>query len=75
VDVNGSATLVRGRGNVATWQRGSTNLRCVFISRICMVNLKLLAFIVPEISTFIRTDGHGQIDSVIDPDQEYIYLI
>jgi len=40
-----------------------------------MVNLKLLAFIVPEISTFIRTDGHGQIDSVIDPDQEYIYLI
>jgi len=26
----------------------------------------------PEISTFIRTDEHGQIDSAIDPDQEYI---
>jgi len=29
-----------------------------------------MGFIVPEISTSIRTDRHGQIDSAIDPDQE-----
>jgi len=40
-----------------------------------MPNLNLLALIVPEISKFIRTDGLGQIDSVIDPDQEYILFI
>jgi len=28
-----------------------TNLRCVYVSRICLLNL-LLAFIVPQISTF-----------------------
>jgi len=35
--------------------RGSTTLSFVFVSRICMLNLNLLAVIVPEISTFIRT--------------------
>jgi len=30
------------------------------------------SFIVPEISTFIQTDGDRQICSVIDSDQEYI---
>jgi len=30
-----------------------------------------LAFIVPEILTFIRKSGHDQIDSAIQPDQEY----
>jgi len=52
-----------------------------FVSRICMLNLNLLAFIFPQVSTFIRTDGHGYrplygqsyIDSAIDSDQEYIY--
>jgi len=29
-------------------------LRCFFASKICMLNLNLLAFIVPEISKFIR---------------------
>jgi len=28
--------------------------------------------VVPAISTFIRKDGQSQIDSAIDPDQEYI---
>jgi len=36
-----------------------------------MVNLNPLAFIVPGISRFIRTDGHGQIDSANDPDQGF----
>jgi len=35
------------------WQHLITILRCVY---------KTLAFIVHEISTFIRTAGHGQID-------------
>jgi len=30
-----------------------------FVSRICMLNLNLLAFIFPQVSTFMRTDGHG----------------
>jgi len=51
------------------------NMRCVFTSRICVLNLNLLAFIVPEISTFIGTEGHGQTELAVDPDQEYIYLI
>jgi len=35
-----------------------------------------LAIIVSEISAFIRTDGHGWIDSANDPDQEHIvYLL
>jgi len=46
-----------------------------YVSRICMLNLNLLAFIVPEISTFIGTDWQGQIGSAIDPDQEYIHYI
>lgn len=33
-----------------------------------------LAFIVPEISMFIRMNEHFQIDSDIDPDQEDVYL-
>lgn len=42
----------------------------------CMLNLNILTFIVPKIETFVRTDGHGYIDSTIDPDQEeYIYFI
>jgi len=40
-----------------------------------MLNLNLLAFIVPEFETDRRTDGHDQIDSAIYPDQEYLYLI
>jgi len=27
----------------------------------CVLNLNFLAFIVPQISTLMRTDGHGQI--------------
>lgn len=27
--------------------------------------------LVPEIKTCIRTNGHGHINSAIDPDQEY----
>jgi len=37
-----------------------------------MLNLNILAFIVPEIESFI--DGHGEIASAFDPDQEYIYI-
>jgi len=44
------------------------NMRCVFTSRICVLNLNLLAFIVPEISTFIGTEGHGQTELAVDPD-------
>jgi len=36
------------------WQNGSTNLRCVFVSRICILNLDLVEFtslLVPKIST------------------------
>jgi len=44
------------------------------VSRICMLKLNLLSFIVPEISTFIRTGGHGQIDLAIDTEQKYIYF-
>jgi len=41
-----------------------------------MLNLNLLAFIVPETSAFIRTDVHGQIESAVpDPDQEYKYTL
>jgi len=44
-----------------------------------MLNPDLLAFTVPEISTFIRTDkqtgGQAQIDSTIEPDQEYMYVL
>jgi len=35
---------------------GSTNLHCVYVSRVCMLNLNLSSFYIPEISTFIRTD-------------------
>jgi len=38
------------------WQHGQTNLGCVFVSGIRMLNLNLQDFIVPEISIFIRTD-------------------
>jgi len=40
-----------------------------------MPNPSIVAFIVFEISAFIWTDGHGQIDSASDPDQEYIYFM
>jgi len=40
-----------------------------------MPNPSIVAFIVSEISAFIRTDGRGKIDSLSDPDQEYIYFI
>lgn len=56
------------------WEHGSKHLHCVYVSGICMLNLNLLAFIAPDISTFIRTDrqtdGRGQIDLAMDPDQE-----
>jgi len=40
-----------------------------------MPNPSIVAPIVSEISAFIRTDGHGWIDSASDPDQEYIYFM
>jgi len=43
-----------------------------------MLNLNILAFIVPQISTFTRTDrqtdGRGQIKLAIDADQECFLL-
>jgi len=39
-----------------------------------MLNPSIAAFIVFEITAFIRTDGHGYIDSASDPDKEYICL-
>jgi len=56
------------RVGVTTWVNGQ------YVCIICMHNLYLLAFIVPETSTFIRTDGHGQIDSAVDPDL-YTYMV
>jgi len=53
------------------WHPAETNLRCAGGPGICMS----LALIVSEISAFIRTDGHGWIDSASDPDQEYIYFM
>jgi len=50
-------------------------MRCVYAIKICVLKCKLLAFTVPGNSTFIRTNGHGQIDSAIDPDQEYINIL
>jgi len=47
----------------------------VFVSRLYMRNLNLLAFIVSEMLTFLRTGGHGQIDLAIDADQEYLSVI
>jgi len=59
-----------GRGNFWAlqwaWKHGPTNLRCVFVSRICMQDLSLLAFIVPEISKFIRTDGQSDRQTWLD---------
>jgi len=40
--------------------------------RVCMLNPSIAAFIVFEITAFIRTDGYGYIDSASDPDKEYI---
>jgi len=39
------------------WHSAETNLRCTGISGICMPNPSIVAFIVSEISAFIRTDG------------------
>lgn len=36
----------------------------------CMLSLNILAFIV-----FVRTYGQGQIDSSINPDQEYLCIL
>jgi len=49
--------------NVKNYQQifhmyGRSSLRW-FVSKICMLNLNILSYIVSEISTFIRTDGHG----------------
>jgi len=41
------------------WHIAETNLRCVRRSGICTPVFNSLAFIVSEISAFIRTDGHG----------------
>jgi len=48
------ATIVKNVRFVgeATWVN-----KLVFVSRICMMNRYLLAFIVLEISTFTQTDG------------------
>jgi len=35
------------------------NMRCAGISKICMPNPSIVAFIVSKMITFIRTDGHG----------------
>lgn len=56
------------------WQHSEINLRCVNVSS-CLLYLNILAFKVPEMETFILTDGHDQIDSDIDPDNKYIFLI
>jgi len=46
----------------------------VYFFEICMLYDVLdLAFIVPEISTFIRTD-RARSNPTINPDQEYIYM-
>jgi len=57
------------------WHIVETNLRCAGISGICMPNSSNVALIVSNISAFIRTDGHGKIDSASDPDQEYMYFM
>jgi len=41
----------------------------------CTLYPNSLPFIVSKISAFIRTDGHGYIDSTSDPDQEYIHFM
>jgi len=43
------------------WLTDEINLRCVGTSRVCMPNPSIAAFIVFEITAFIRTDG--QMDS------------
>jgi len=49
---------------VWAWHSAETNLRCAGISGICMPNSSIVAFIVSEISAFIRTDRRtdGRID-------------
>jgi len=37
--------------------------------------LNLPAFLFPALSTFIRADGHSQIDLTVDPDQESMYIL
>jgi len=41
------------------WHTDEINLRCAGISRICMPNHSMAAFIVSEITAFMATDGHG----------------
>jgi len=52
-----------GRLRALEWKPAETNLRCAESRSIYIPN--------PEISVFIRTDGHGMIDSTCDADQEY----
>jgi len=40
-----------------------------------MLILNILDFILPEIESFIRTDGHSQFHSAIDSEQEYTYTL
>jgi len=47
------------------WHPAETNLRCAGSPRIFIPNPNILALIVSEISTFIRTDAHGCNDSII----------
>jgi len=47
-------------------------LRC---AGICMPNPNIVAFIVSEISAFLRTAGHDYINSASHPDQGCIYLL
>lgn len=58
------------------WQHSEINLRCVNVSS-CLLYacFNIIAFKVPEIKTFILTDGHDQINSDIDTDNKYIFLI
>jgi len=48
------------------WHSAETNLRCVRSSGICMPSPNSLAFIVSEISAFIRTDRQTDIRRWLD---------
>jgi len=54
-------------------QHVSANFCCVFVSRICILKLNLLFFLYFLRSR--RSYGHGQIDSAIDSDQGYMYIL
>jgi len=48
------------------WHSAEKNLRCAGSPRIYMPSPNILVRIVSKISAFIRTDGHGKIDSASD---------